>query len=430
MSTNMRIGLIGHSHMGIVASVGFASLGYEVSSVDKEQEIALRLAKGELPISEPGLGEFWQKYHDKIVYSSDFSLLKDCQAVFLVKDTPTDETNAGNVEVLFALVDDAAPHLSQDVIFVSMSQLPVGFSRRIKTLLQEKRPDLRLGFYTWVETLVIGDAMKRFLEPERIIFGAEEGEKALPVVLEEVAARFQCPLIKMGFESAELTKAAINLYLASSVTFANTLADLCEASGADIDEIIPALQLDRRIGKFAYIKPGLGIAGGNLERDLVMLSRIAEAQGGASFLRTIIEYNQKRFEWLVEKLRTLVLEKTKSPTIALWGLAYKKDTASLKNAPSLKVIQWLRGKAGIRAYDPVVRSGEGLGGVVMVDEKYKALEGADCLIVLTDWDEFREVNLAVLAKIMRQPIVVDCVKALSGVPKIEGGAVRYYSMGN
>lgn len=240
---------------------------------------------------------------------------------------------------------------------------------------------------------------------------------------------FGCPVVRMGYESAELTKTAINLYLAAAVTYANTLADLCERIGADWSEVVPALRLDARIGPAAYIRPSLGIAGGNLERDLVTLRRLAADQGtDSSFIDTIIAYNGRRTRWVFDKLDALVFAETSNPTIAVWGLAYKKGTQSVKNSPALRLIANLKGRATVRAYDPVVQTAIPDGAAVLMAHRDDVLAHADCLLIMADWDEFASADPAALRRLMRRPVVIDCAGALEARRKELEGIV-YVPMG-
>lgn len=424
-----RIGLIGQSHMGIITGLGWASLGYEVMNVDTDPNLAAALSRGQFPIREPRLEELFDKHRHLIQYSSDFSLLSSCPLIILTKDTPTDENNGVKPEVLLELIRRAAPYFRNDVVFVSMSQVPVGFSRTLVSLIREERPGLPFEFYFWVETLILGEAVQRFLEPERIIIGLENPQNDIALKLKEFLAEFHCPVFKMKLESAELTKAAINLYLANSVTFANTLADLCEASGADIDEIIPALRLDRRIGKYAYLRPGLGIGGGNIERDLAMLHNLSPSR--PLLLSALLAYNEKRFSWLLKKLDDLVFRGRAAPHLCLWGLAYKKNTASLKNSPALRAVNALSSRATLVVYDPLVNNATALRDRAAVGkDRYEVLKGSDALLIMTDWDEFASIDVLRVKQLMRTPLIIDTVKALASTKEaLRDAEIKYCSMG-
>jgi UDPglucose 6-dehydrogenase len=232
----------------------------------------------------------------------------------------------------------------------------------------------------------------------------------------------------MGYESAELAKTAINLYLCAAVTYANTLSNLCEAIHADWWEIMPALRLDARIGPSAYIRPGLGIAGGNLERDLVALRDLCQSKGvDPSFIETIIDSNARRHEWAHARLREQLFGEVSHPVVAVWGLAYKKNTRSMKNSMALRVLRDLVGRAEVRAYDPVVTVADIDAPVKVVGDRDEALVGADCLLIMTDWDEFALLRRNAL-ETMRRRVVIDCVGVVDAALS-DLSDVRYLSMG-
>jgi UDPglucose 6-dehydrogenase len=232
----------------------------------------------------------------------------------------------------------------------------------------------------------------------------------------------------MGYESAELTKTAINLYLFGAVTYANTLSDLCEAVGANWSEMVPALRLDRRIGPAAYIRPSLGVAGGNLERDLVTLRGLGHRHGvDVAYVDTLLAHNARRYRWVQRQLDRCVLDRDGRAVVAVWGLAYKKNTRSTKNSMALRVIENLRGRAEVRAYDPLVKAPDVNLAATLVESREAALVGADCLLILTDWDEFASPSRAGFQS-MRRPVVIDCVGVMDpsrqGLPGLE-----YVAMG-
>ena len=425
-----KTGFLGLSHLGLVSSVGWASLHGDVVGVDTDTATVDSLRRSSLPSIEPGLAELLEQNRNKLLFSTDFSSVADCPLVFISKDVPIIEENESDLTVVYQLAEGVAPHLMQGVTVVLMSQVPVGFSLQLKERIQALRPDLKFDLVYWVETLVIGIALERFCRPERIILGFGDSTKALPPALQSALERFTCPVLKMSYESAELTKMAINLYLCSSVTYTNTLADLCESLGANWWEIVPALRLDGRIGRFAYLRASLGIAGGHLERDIVTLKRLCvESRVDSHFIDALIAHNGVRYNWVHRKLQQHVFDKMGDPLICLWGLAYKKGTDSTKNSVSLRVIADLKGEAQIRAYDPAVKiTGSDLGFAIYGD-KYEALDGADCLLIMTDWDEFGTLDIGLLRQRMRCPTVIDCVGILTA-DSARFADINYVSLGN
>ena len=260
------IGFIGLSHLGLNYSLATAAKGFEVVAYDPDGTLTSRCATGEFPIEEPGFGELFAQHRARIRYTSDETALAECELVFYSLDVRTNERNESDPGPLTELIRATAPKLSPGTIAVVLSQVAPGYTRQLRTELRELSA---ADFYYQVETLIFGRAVERAMQPERFIVGADDPARSLPASLQAWHAAFKCPVLVMGLESAELAKIAINFFLVSTVTTTNTLAEICEAIGADWNEIVPALRLDRRIGPYAYLQPGLGIAGGNLERDLV-----------------------------------------------------------------------------------------------------------------------------------------------------------------
>lgn len=406
---------IGLSHLGLVTSLVWASLDPPLIGIDTNTKIIKAMQKGKLlvlegrnKLYEPGLEELFNKVQKDYYPTTDFSQIKNVNLVFFAQDTPKD--NAGSQKTLTNLVEHAIPHFKQGVTIVIMSQVPVGFCRALQEEIQKKRPDLNFYLYHWVDILVMTNAIERFTHPERIIIGSDNPSKPLSAVLDSGLKLFSCPIFNISYESAELTKAAINLYLATSVTFANTLSDFCEAFGGDINEIIPALQSDKRIGPYAYLRPTLRIAGGHLERDLAMLMRLAKKKKvSAGIVNYISATNASRYRWVEKQLKRYLFSKVKKPTICIWGLAYKKNTTSTHNAASIEIIKSLKNKARLRVYDPMAALPKEVKGYERFKNKYEALRSADCLLVLTDWDEFAEIDVQTLKKFMRHNLIIDSV---------------------
>jgi UDPglucose 6-dehydrogenase len=396
--------------------------------VDLDAEPVERLGRGELPVHEPGLPEAFAAARGRMRFSTDPAALAECPLVIVSRDVPTDAGNDSDTAAVLRLVDAAIPYLRPGAVLVVMSQVPPGFTRALGARIEARRPGLGLRLHYWVETLIFGMALERFLHPERIIVGAADPARPLPAELADGLARFGCPVLPMRYESAELTKTAINLYLFGAVTYANTLADLCEEVGADWSEMAPALRLDKRIGAHAYIRPSLGVAGGNLERDLVTLRALCASHGvDAAYIETLIRYNAERYHWVDRQLERRLLSHTPHPVVAVWGLAYKKDTRSTKNSMALRVIGDLAGRAEIRAYDPLVRAADIPAPVAVLPDRTATLAGADCLLILTDWDEFAATPGEAF-KAMRRPLVIDCVGVVDP-RRTDLAGVEYVGMG-
>jgi UDPglucose 6-dehydrogenase len=418
---------LGASHLGLVSGVGWASLGHRVVVLDLDAALITRLQRRDLPVYEPGLAELLERQGGDVAFTTDFRRLAEADLVVVARDVPTDAVNDSDLSSVAALIDGALPHLADGVAVAVMSQVSPGFTRALDARIRSERPGLDVRTYTWVETLILGQAVARFLEPECIILGCAEPAAPLARALEDGLRKFGCAVLPMRWESAELTKRAINLYLATTVTYANTLADLCEALGADWGEMVPALRLDRRIGPGAYLRPSLGIAGGNIERDLVSLGGMARAAGrDGAFIESISAYNGRRFTWLLRQVDR-ALAGVAAPTIAVWGLTYKKDTRSTKNSMGLRAVEALAPRASVRAWDPVLGAADVDMAATLAPSGEAALARADCLLITADWDEFAAVD-ATAFRAMRRPLVIDCVGVLEA-RRHELDGVEYVSMG-
>lgn len=411
------LAVIGLSHLGTIVGISLASLKRHVLAIDNLPHINL-LSEGKFPFFEQDLAKLLKKSKNYIHFSADFQKLKNIPIIFFTQDTATD--GSGSTTKLNSLISQAIPYFSNNVTIIIMSQVPIGFCRKLVKKIKKVRPGLNFNLYHWVDTIIVTKAIDRFLNPERIIIGSDPLESFSPH-LSKILQLFSCPVFEMAYESAEVTKAAINLYLANSVTFTNTLADFCEAVGADINDITLALASDKRIGPDAYLRPGLGIAGGHLERDLLMLQRVAKNKGISSgIVKHIISANNKRFFWVEKKLSKLT-------TVCIWGLSYKKNSDSTENAPSLKIISKLSKKHKFQVYDPIAKMPK-MFGYRRFKDKYQALRGADCLLILTDWDEFQKVDIGRMKKMTKLKIIIDAVGILYPQAKKLSG-FKYLSMG-
>ena len=309
------------------------------------------------------------------------------------------------------------------------SQVSPGFTRefvnRFGKLLDEKN----LQVYYQVETLVFGNAVKRALEPERYIIGCVDANAELSTAYRALLRKFDCPILQMRYESAELAKISINMFLVSSVTTTNSIAELCENIGADWEEIAGALRLDRRIGQHAYLKPGLGIAGGNLERDLVTFQNFAARYGTDSgVVESWIENSRYRAGWVLRVLHEIVFSIKTKPRIAIWGVAYKAGTHSVKNSPSLGLIETLT-SFDLCVCDPVVSPScvEGAG-VEWAESALDCCRAADVLVIMTPWPEYSELDPTLVAQAMAGKLVIDPYTALDRL-SCESAGLEYKSLG-
>ena len=425
----VRIAFAGLSHLGIVSSAAAASKGFEVVGFDPDESLCESLNRGALPIAESGLAELLAANRHRIGFTSDPESLRGCDLIICSSDVPTDASGASDLSLIRRLLDLVITQVSSAATLIVLSQVPPGFTRALAGSLHARGVDARMSLFYQVETLIVGRAVERAVRPERLIIGCDDPSHSLPSAYAALLDSFGCPVLRMRYESAELAKLSINAFLVSSVTTANTLAELCEAVGADWSEIVPALRLDARIGPQAYVQPGLGMSGGNLERDLATICGLAERHGTDAAVVSAWQADSRyRRDWVLRKLHAAVFSSDRMPTIAIWGLAYKPGTNSTKNAPSLALIEALN-LCSMKVYDPQATlpiSGDST--VSQVASAHEACQDADGLIVMVSWPEFSTVDLSRVRTLMRGNVIIDPFGALHGVSCSALG-FRYFRLG-
>ncbi len=412
------IGFIGLSHLGIVSSIAAADQGFNVIGYDASPNLVANLNSGDFPIYEEGLKEIWSKPKGSIRFTDRLSDLQEARLVYFALDVPTNAQNESSLQAVESLIKEVVPQLSPEATLVILSQVSPGFTRRIKKELNLKPNRM---FYQ-VETLVFGIAVDRATNPERLIVGCESPEQALPELFSKLLTSFNCPIMPMRLESAELAKISINCFLASSVVTSNVLAELCGKLGGDWQEIVPALKLDKRIGPYAYLQPGLGLAGGNIERDLVSV-----VKGGAENstwtlpVQEWLKDSKYRCQYVLRSLHDSEVLSSPDAKIGFWGLAYKINTHSLKNAPSLELLEVLK-QVDVQIYEPVAKLSEN------ADPKHHhvssaeaACDGADAIVVFTPYDIFSKMDAKLIALKMRTKVVIDPFRILNHKKWIEAG---------
>jgi UDPglucose 6-dehydrogenase len=420
------IGFAGLSHLGIVSSAAAAAKGFDVTGYDADASVCAALTDGRPPVVESGLPELLRDVSPRTRYTADASVLSQCDVIYISVDVPTDGENRSDSTPVETLLRQAAFNARSGAVLVVMSQVPPGFTRALKADIEAfGRRGLRL--YYQVETLVFGIAVQRALAPERFMVGCDDPACSLPPAFDTFLKAFGCPILQMRYESAELAKIAINHFLAASVAMTNTLAELCEAVGADWSEIAPALRLDRRIGPHAYLAPGLGIAGGNIERDLATVMSLARQYGtDAGMVNAILENSRHRRDWAAREVR-LAVGGSAAPRVAVWGLTYKPGTASTKNSPALALIEALA-PIPVHAYDPQARLNGAFGHVTVATTPLEACRDAEVLAVMTPWAEFATVDIAAIKSAMRGHVVVDPFALLDGA-RLAAEGFSYHRLG-
>ena len=419
--TRPRIAYAGMTHLGLCSAIAAAGQGFPTLGFDTDPHLIARIAAGDLPVREPGLDDLLRAHRKRIDFAADAAALRACDLVYVAPDVPTDGAGVSDLSGIDALLDIVLANTRDDAVIVILSQVPPGFTRA------RQRPGRTILYQ--VETLVFGRAVERATKPERFILGCLDPDAALPPAWQGFLESFGCPLLPMRLESAELAKISINCALAASVTTANTLAELCERVGADWSEIAPALKLDARIGPYAYLAPGLGLAGGNIERDLATVMRLSEQHGtDAGMIRAIVANSRHRKDWALRELHEALLATTPQARIGVLGLAYKENTHSVKNSAALELIAQLAAWP-VRAFDPAVpASAAQHPKLTAATNALDAVRDVDALAIMTPWPEFRELAPADLARLMRGRLVLDPYRVLDAAAAHAAG-LDYRTLG-
>ena len=354
-------------------------------------------------------------------FTSSHEDLSKCDLIYVAPDIATDDSGVSDLRVIDELLSLTFSNTGVGCTIVVLSQVPPGYvrSKQIKGR----------SLYYQVETLIFGQAVHRALFPERYIVGCDSPSNPLPSGYLKFLEAHNCPILQMRYESAELAKISINMFLVSSVTTSNTLAELCEEIGADWSEIVPALRLDKRIGQHAYLSPGLGISGGNLERDLATLKNYAIRHATDygvvdAWLRNSIH----RKNWLWKVLEKEVLDERQGGRICILGLTYKENTHSIKNSPAINFIKNLK-NFEVFAYDPCAPDNLISHNVKRVLSASDSMIDADVLVVATPWPEFTNISVNKIQQLMRGNIIIDPYAVLDGVNLRSSGFI-YYSLGS
>jgi UDPglucose 6-dehydrogenase len=416
------VGFAGMTHLGLVSASAVAGRGFSTVCYDADPALIAGLKTAQLPVIEPDLDELVRANGARQSFTSSLADLHRCDIVNIAADVPTNDQGESDLTGIRKLIDQVTAALAPHAVLIVLCQVPPGFTRALIA------PPLARRFYQ-VETLVFGRAVERATKPERYIVGCADPAEPLDPRFKEVLDAFGCPILPMRYESAELAKISINMCLVASIGVANTLAELCESIGADWSEIVPALKLDRRIGQYAYLTPGLGIAGGNLERDLATVIQLAAEHGAdAGIVNAWIANSRHRRDWAARTIRAALIAAKPEATVAVWGLAYKENTHSVKNSPALATIAQLP-RARLRLHDPVVRaSAAGHSHAQGFDDPLKAADGADALMILTPWPQYRAISPAKIAEALSGRIVLDPYAVLDGRAASQAG-LRYYTLG-
>lgn len=415
----MKISMIGTGYVGLVSGTCFSETGITVTCVDIDEEKINGLKNGIVPIYEPGLETMVKNNYEKgrlFFTTSIQESLAEADSVFIAVGTPPDEDGSADLKYVLGVAREIGRFMNDYLVVVTKSTVPIGTARKVKAAVQEELDkrglDITFDVASNPEFLKEGDAIKDFLRPDRIVIGVES-EKAQKVMqrLYKAFVLNGHPIIFMDIPSAELTKYAANSMLATRISFMNEMANLCEKVGADINSVRKGIGSDSRIGsKFLYA--GVGYGGSCFPKDVKALIKTAEENGySLEILKSVENVNENQKSVLFDKIYNHFNGKLKGKTIAMWGLSFKPNTDDMREAPSLVMIdRLLKEGVAIKAYDPAAmdETRRRIGDVILYcKDIYETLIDADCLVVMTEWPEFRVPNSKVMDKLIKNKVIFD-----------------------
>jgi UDPglucose 6-dehydrogenase len=410
----MRVAMIGTGYVGLVSGACFADFGHEVICLDKDAGKIERLKAGEMPIYEPGLAAIVARNVDagRLSFAVDGAdAIRAADAIFIAVGTPSRRGDGyADLSFVYAAAEEIAPLMDGFKVVVTKSTVPVGTGDEIEAILRRARPDAQFAVVSNPEFLREGAAIEDFKRPDRVIVGLED-ERARPVMAElyRPLNLDETPVLYVDRRSSELIKYAANAFLAMKITFINEMADLCEAVGADVQQLARGVGLDKRIGsKFLHAGPGYG--GSCFPKDTLALVRTARDAGAPlQLVETTAKVNEARKQGMADRVAKALDGDLAGKTIGVLGLTFKPNTDDMRDAPSLAIIPALLAMgARVQAYDPEGHEARQLlRDVEFKSGPYEALAGADCAVIITEWDEFRALDLDRVHDIMRRPLMVD-----------------------
>ena len=409
----MKLAVAGTGYVGIVTGTGFANLGNEMICYDIDSKKVNMLSKGELPIYEPGLGEIFRRNLDagRLRFTTDnIEAIQNSEIIFICVGTPSSPDQAADLSAVKQVAESIGRYMNDYKVVVNKSTVPVGTADLVRDIIKKNQQgDIPFDVVSNPEFLREGAAVKDFENPDRIIIGTDSKRaEEIMASLYRAKARTGRPILITNIRSAEIIKYASNAMLATRISFMNQLSRLCEASGADIKDVARGLGLDNRIGS-RFLHAGLGYGGSCFPKDIRALIATLKEHGCESDLfEAVHRINEKQRAVAVEKLKSVL--DINGSTVAVWGLSFKPKTDDVREAPALDVIEDLKKMgATVHAFDPVAMDNakKEIKDVKFFENPYETIRDCDALIVVTEWDEFRNLDMRAVKVLLKQPIVVD-----------------------
>jgi len=431
----VQISVVGTGYVGLVVGACLAETGNDVVCADVDSTKIERLRQNDIPIYEPGLEDFVRRNQTqgRLTFTTDVAAaIAGSEVVFIAVGTPPDEDGSADLRHVLGVAESIGRYMSRETVIVTKSTVPVGTALKVQCAVA-KHATHPFHLCSNPEFLKEGAAVDDFMKPDRVVLGVES-DHARSVMAELYApfVRTGHPIIFMDIASAELTKYAANAMLATRISFMNEIANLCERVGADVDLVRKGIGSDNRIGP-SFLFPGPGYGGSCFPKDVKALIRTAAETGAAlSVLDAVEDANQRQKQRLFEKLQQVLNGKMKGAHVAIWGLAFKPNTDDMREAPSLALIEsLLQAGATVTAHDPaaIEEARRRIGDAIeYAPSNYEALKGADALVIVTDWNEYRHPDLDRMKTSLRQPVVIDG-RNLYSDPKMKALGFTYVSMG-
>jgi UDPglucose 6-dehydrogenase len=431
----MRIVVIGAGYVGLVSGACLSEFGHEVVCVDKDPARIAALQSGRIPIFEPGLDAVVAANvrAGRLSFTGDMAAaVRKAEAIFIAVGTPTRRGDGhADLTYVFQAAKDIADNLDGYTVVVTKSTVPVGTGREVQDVIRAARPDADFDVASNPEFLREGSAIEDFRRPDRVVVGCGS-DRAREVMREVYRPLFinETPMLFTGRESAELIKYASNAFLATKITFINEMADLCEKVGADVKDVARGMGLDKRIGsKFLHAGPGFG--GSCFPKDTLALLKTSQAQGAVTrIVEAVVNVNDARKPAMARKIADALGGELAGKTVALLGLTFKPNTDDMRDAPSLDIVPALQEMgATVRAYDPEgMAQARKLMDVETCDDAYDTMRGADVLVLLTEWNEFRALNLVKVGELLKQKLIVD-LRNIYAPAQMQAYGFAYVSIG-
>jgi len=431
----MRVAMIGAGYVGLVSGACFADFGHQVTCIDKDAARIAALKRGEIPIFELGLAELVESNvrQGRLEFAAEASRIGEAEAIFIAVGTPSRRGDGhADLSFVYQAVREIAPLIKSTAIVITKSTVPVGTGDEIENILREKRPDADIEVASNPEFLREGAAIQDFKHPDRIVVGSDV-DRARKVLAEIYRPLYlnTPPIIFVSRRTAELIKYASNAFLATKITFINEIADLCEQVGADVQEVARGMGLDNRIGaKFLHAGPGFG--GSCFPKDTNALIKTAHDHGvPLRLVETVSSVNEQRKRAMARKVVQALGGSVRGKTIAVLGLTFKPNTDDTRDSPAIPLITALRDLGAIvRGYDPagMEQAKPLLPDVHYCRSAYSAAEGADAVVIATEWEQFRALDLTRLKGVMVQPVIVD-LRNIYRADEMRRAAFRYVPIG-